>query len=111
MNQTDVNVQEKLMNRVRLETERSIKQSEVVQLAERSFLAGILTICFITFGVGIIAMGLAFYFGVRSNRLADELQIPREKKAKIGIMLAYVPLVVGLLAGIVCGILAVCGVI
>ena len=111
MNQMNAKAQDALINRFRQETERTMKENEVSQLAEKSRLAGIITICLIAMGVGIIAMGLAFYFGIRSNRLADELQIPRDKKAQTGILLACVPFMVGALAGIICGLLAACGVL
>ncbi len=96
---------------MREEAERAARSSEVRRWADASFVFGILSICFIAIGAGILAIAFAFFFGIKSNRTADSIGIPREKKAKKGMMLACTPLAIGALAGIVVAILAICGVI
>ena len=101
---------ERIRDIIREENEKSTRANDSRRWANVSLIMGILSICFITAGVGVIAIVLAFVFGGLSNKAADAIHIPREKKAKTGMILACVPFMVAVLAGIVVGILALCGV-
>jgi hypothetical protein len=101
---------DRIREMIREENERTTYQNDARRWANVSFIMGLLSICFITAGVGIIAIVLALVFGSKSNKAADTIGIPRQKKAKTGMILACVPFMVAVLAGIVVGILALCGV-
>ena len=98
----------------RQEAERAARIAEARVWAEKTLIAGILSIVFIASGVAIISLILTFYFYKKSNRAADLAGIPHEKKAIQGRRLAIGVIVFGIAAGVtaglVCAILAICGV-
>lgn len=110
LNQYPENDPDRIREMIREENERTTYQNDARRWANVSFIMGLLSICFITAGIGIIAIVLALVFGSKSNKAADTIGIPRQKKAKTGMILACVPFMVAVLAGIVVGILALCGV-